>query len=230
MNYLKRFDAGLARGEAAIATVFLVAMIVAAAIQAIFRNLGGFEVSAANDALAYLAWVDPFLQKGTLWLAFLGASLATRDDRHIGIDIFGRVVPRRAKLVVAGLVSLGAGVVSGFLARAFWQAVLINGGERPAAYEVFGDSGPLHVCDATAAQLAGASAEAPGVFCAARGALGWAGVPMETPEAVLQLVVPVMFVIIAMRLLGNGVGSFLALSKPPEPDAPHVVRAEEKAG
>jgi hypothetical protein len=113
-----------------------------------------------------------------------------------------------------GVAALSAALVSFFLARAFWAAVLINAEERPADYEVFGDSGAMHVCDAPASLVADAGLEAPPVFCAIRAMLGAIGVPVETGMAALQLIVPVMFVVIACRLLANGIGAFLALRKP----------------
>jgi len=211
LQALKRFDDGIARGEAVLATLFLLSMILAASIQAVFRNLAGAEIEWANEALSSLEWVDPFLQKGTLWLAFLGASLATREGRHIGIDLLPRLAPKKAKLLMRSIAALFSSVVSFFLARAFWAAVLVNAEERPATYEVFGDSGALHVCDATAAQVADASLEMPGIFCGVRSALSGVGVPVETPEAALQLIVPVMFVVISARLLANAVGAIIEL-------------------
>jgi TRAP-type C4-dicarboxylate transport system permease small subunit len=210
---LKRFDEGIARGEAVLATLFLLSMILSASIQAVFRNLAGAEIGWANDFLGYLTWVDPFLQKGTLWLAFLGASLATREGRHIGIDLFPRIAPKRVKLLMRGVAALGSSVVSFYLARAFWAAVLVNAEERPAHYEVYGDAGSLHVCDATAAQVADASLEVPSIFCSFRGGLDVLGVPVETPEAALQLIVPVMFIMMSVRLFANGVEAFLALRR-----------------
>lgn len=230
MNYLKRFDDGLARGEAALATVFLLSMIVAAAAQAVARNLASEAgVESANELVAWLSWVDPFLQKGTLWLAFLGASLATREERHIAIDVLPRIASRKVKLVMRGLAALGASVVSFFLARAFWAAVLVNAEERPADYEVFGDSGALHVCDAPAQLVVDAGLEIPTLFCQVRAMLGGLGVPVETGQAALQLIVPVMFVIIAARLLANGIGAFLEMNKPEPPPETATPKASEEA-
>lgn len=217
LEYLKRFDDGIARGEAALATAFLLSMILAASAQAILRNVAGLGVEQANEVLDLLDWIDPFLPKGTLWLAFLGASLATKEGRHIGVDLLPRLAPRKVKLLMRGVAALGAAVVSFFLARAFWSAVLVNAEERPANLELYGDAGPMHVCDATAAQAA--DVDVPGVFCAVRSALSVLDVPVETPAATLQLVVPVMFVVMSARLLGNGVGAFLAINRPPEDPA-----------
>ncbi|MGE0788693.1 MAG: TRAP transporter small permease [Sandaracinaceae bacterium] len=217
MDALKKLDDGIARGEAALATLFLLAMIVAASIQAIFRNIAGFDVAWANAALESLTWIDPFLQKGTLWLAFLGASLATKDERHIGVDLFPRLVPYKGKLVMRAITGIGSAVVSFFLARAFWAAVLVNAGERPANMEVYGDAGSMHVCDATLAQVTDAGLEMPSVFCGIRSAFSALSIPVETPAAALQLIVPVMFVVISARLLASGIGSILAMNKAEPP-------------
>lgn len=213
MQQLKRFDEGIARGEAVLATLVLLSMIGAASTQAVFRNLAGFDLSWANDVLGNLAWVDPFLQKGTLWLAFLGASLATREERHIGIDLFPRIAPKKVKLLMRGVASAASAVVAFYLSRAFWAAVLVNAEERPALYEVFGDSGPLHTCDAPAQVVTDAGLQVPSIFCGVRSALDAIGVPVETPEAALQLIVPVAFIMISVRLLANGIGSFRKLAK-----------------
>lgn len=220
MQFLKRFDDGIARGEGAIAAVVLVAMILVASIQAALRNLTYFELSWANDALGAFDWADQFLKKGTLWLAFLGASLATRDERHIGIDVLPKLLPPKSKLAVRGIVGLVASGISFFLARAFWAAVLVNAEERPPDYEVWADTSAINICDATAAQLEAASLSKPALFCGLRSLLGALGAPVESPAAAAQLIVPIMFVMIAVRLFANGVGAFLEIGQPEKKEEP----------
>ena len=215
MDFIRRIDAGLARGEGAIAAIVLLLMIVLASLQALFRNLTYLDLSFANDALGQLAWIDEFLKKGTLWLAFLGASLATRDERHIAIDVLPKLLNDQGKRFVRGLVGVCAGLISFMLASAFWGAVEVNAAERPISYEVLAEGGALHVCDATAAQLAASSMSAPGLFCGLRSGLAALGVPVETPGAAAQLIVPWMFVMIALRLFGHGVVGFLEVVRPP---------------
>lgn len=237
LKQLSRFDAGIARGEAALATIFLISMILAASMQATFRNLAGLEIDWATALLEHLTWVDPFLQKGTLWLAFLGASLATREGRHIGIDLFPRIAPKKTRLLMRAFAAAGSAAVSYFLSRAFWAAVLVNAEERPASSEVYGDEGSMHVCDATAQQVADASLEMPGVFCDVRAALDAVGVPVETPEAALQLIVPVMFFFMAIRLVVNSADAVHKLAtgkidqedEPPSPELKGRFKPEPKS-
>lgn len=224
MKRLKQLDDGLARGEAALAVAFLMTMILLGTVQALLRNVAtiGEGIQWANDLLTELVWIDEFLKKGTLWLAFLGASLATREERHIAIDVLPRIASRKVKLITQGLAATGASIVSFFLARAFWGAILAAAQERPADMEVYGDTGAMHVCDATPALVEAADRHMPSVFCAVRGALNAFGIPVETPWATFQLIVPVMFVIIAFRLLANGVKAFREIGSP---DAPDVARS-----
>ncbi len=229
LKHLERFDAGIARGEAALATLVLVGMIAAASLQAVCRNLAGMEIDWATASLEHLTWVDPLLQKGTLWLAFLGASLATREERHIAIDVLPRVVPKRGKVLMKVIAAYGSAVVAFFLSRAFWSAVLVNAEERPADLEVWGDSGSMHVCDATAQQVADASLEVPTIFCGIRSALAAVNVPVETGEGALQLIVPVMFLMMSVRLFASATGSAIKLARgevddSPEPPSHEVAR------
>ncbi|MCA9583341.1 MAG: TRAP transporter small permease subunit [Myxococcales bacterium] len=217
---LKRFDDGLARGEAAIAGVVLLAMILLAFGQAVLSNLANHGVAFANAALESASWIDAVLQKGTLWLAFLGASLATHADKHIAIDALSRALPKRVAELMKALVSLGAGVTSLALAYVFFGAVRIAGMERPFEYEVLAQGGAVHLCDAGAADLTASELSRPDFFCAVRSALNAISVPAETPVAALQFIVPVMFAIIGLRLFGTAVRF---VTSPPETAGPTAV-------
>ena len=213
---LTRLDDGLARGEAAIATVMLLLMILVAAAQATLRNLTNLDFAWANVALAHLTWADSFLQKGTLWLAFLGASLATHSHKHIAIDVLPRLAPRKPRLVMRGLVNLGTGVICFYLARVFFASVLNNAKDIPLQFSVLGASGAtVHICDAPLKLVTGAGLERPDVFCAVRAILSKFGAPMSTPEVALQLIVPVMLLLMAVRFVVGGFVSFAALGRPP---------------
>ena len=58
--------------------VFLVAlMLLLGFLQILFRNLISIGI----------VWVDPLVRHLVLWIALLGASVATRENRHISIDL-----------------------------------------------------------------------------------------------------------------------------------------------
>ncbi len=187
-------DRGVARGEAALAAAVLLSMVLIAAGQALVRNLTHFEWTWANEVLERMAWADSLLQKATLWLAFLGASLATHEGRHIGIDVLPRVAPPRLRAWMEAVVGVGCAVICFFLARVFWMAVLNNAVDVPLEYSVLGpDGGALHVCESRG--------DRPMVFCMARGALRWIGATVSTPDDALQLVAPAMFGVMAIRFV-----------------------------
>jgi TRAP-type C4-dicarboxylate transport system permease small subunit len=217
---LKRFNDGLARGEAALAMGMLLLMIVVAFAQALLRNLTNLGVTWANTGLAWLDWADFILSKGTLWLAFLGASLAVHGDKHVAIDALPKLVSPRARVTMRAVVSVIGSVICFYLARAFWSAVLINGEERPPEYDILTADGASHVCDVSDAGLSEAGAHRGALFCFVRGFFAMLGVRMETPGAAFQLIVPVMFMFMSARMLGMGIHELLRLSRGDVADDP----------
>ena len=210
MNKLRQLDQGLARGEATLTALVLLAMIFVAAAQALLRNFSDMGVSWANGALHSIEWADQFLMKGTLWLAFLGASLATHDEKHIGIDILPRLAPPKIRAAMRGIVGVTVGVICFYYARVVMRTILNNAQEVPFDYEVLLDAGPAHICTAPAASFSGELSR-PDLFCSIRGALEGIGVPVATPEAVLELIVPAMFFLMAIRFVIMGIASFASI-------------------
>ena len=75
--------------------VFLVALLVFLGfLQILFRNLISIGI----------VWVDPLVRHLVLWIALLGASIATRENRHISIDLLaGYLSPALHQRVQGGL-------------------------------------------------------------------------------------------------------------------------------
>ncbi len=96
MTRLSHFIARLE--NSALASILLL-MILLAVLQIVLRNI--FDTS--------LFWIDPFNRLMVLWLAVLGAMVATREREHIAIDIaqhylsgsIGRFIARIANLFAA---------------------------------------------------------------------------------------------------------------------------------
>jgi TRAP-type C4-dicarboxylate transport system permease small subunit len=221
VKYIRNIDRGLARGEAAVAATVLLIMIAVAATQAALRNLTNLDFDWANVALEHMEWADSFLQKGTLWLAFFGASLSTYDERHIGIDVLPRIAPPRGKQLIRAIVSTFAAVTCFYLGRVFWLSVLNNALEIPLEYSVLGASDEMiHICEAPLDLLADAGLSRPDLFCGVRSVLEVFGAQMSTPDVALQLIVPAMFMFMAVRFILRAAAASVAFITKEYPDDP----------
>ncbi|MCY3639825.1 MAG: TRAP transporter small permease [Gammaproteobacteria bacterium] len=76
---------GLRRVEDGILALILAAMIALAAYQVIARNL--FDTG--------LLWGDALVRVLVIWVAMIGAMVASRNDDHIRIDVLARFAPPR---------------------------------------------------------------------------------------------------------------------------------------
>ena len=104
--------------------IILTVMILLAFTQVILRNF--FSTS--------IFWGDIFLRHMVLWIGFIGASLATREGRHINIDALSRLLSHHTKLLSQTIVNLFSAVVSFFLMQA---AIGFIGMEKDSGTIVF---------------------------------------------------------------------------------------------
>jgi TRAP-type C4-dicarboxylate transport system permease small subunit len=96
LHLMRALDRGLARWERRAVVLFLSAMIFFTLSQVLLRAMAAHGGLAwANALLARIAWTDPLARSLMLWLTFLGASLITRRNRHIRIDVASAVLPRK---------------------------------------------------------------------------------------------------------------------------------------
>ncbi len=108
MKLLDIIDEAIAKIEKVLITLLLSLMVLIGFTQVILRNF--FETG--------LLWADPFLRYAVLWLAFIGASLATREDRHINIDVLTRLLSPKLKKLSFVVTNLFALVVCVILLKA----------------------------------------------------------------------------------------------------------------
>lgn len=220
MKYIRRFDRGIARGEALIAAAVLLLMIGVAAAQAALRNLTNLDFDWANLVLERMDWADSFLQKGTLWLAFFGASLSTFDEKHIAIDVLPRIAPPRGKQFLRAIVCFFAAVVCFYLGRVFWLSVLNNALEIPLEYSVLGPTDDMiHICEAPLELLAETGLTRPDVFCGLRSVLEIFSARMSSPDIAMQLIVPALFMFMSARFLSRALAASVAFVTKNYPDA-----------
>jgi TRAP-type C4-dicarboxylate transport system permease small subunit len=228
MEFFRRLDRAWARGEGMLTVGVLLSMVFVASFSAGIRNLTRFDIQWANALLTDMEWADSFLRKATMWLAFLGASQATYYRKHISIDVITRIAPLKQRYMMHAASGVVAGFITLGLAFSLASAVKLNLNERPIEYEMLGDTGSMHICDATPAQLKDLEGvDRPGIFCGVRKVLNALGCPAETPGAAFQIVVPFMFLVMSFRFFGIGVSSGIAVMK--GEDAMNRLEAEEHA-
>jgi TRAP-type C4-dicarboxylate transport system permease small subunit len=108
MKLLETIDRGMARVEGWVLIGILGTMVLLAFAQVILRNF--FQ--------AGFIWADILLRHMVLWIGFLGAAIATREEKHISIDALTRFLPPRVRSSVHALTSIFAAGVCAVLGHA----------------------------------------------------------------------------------------------------------------
>jgi len=116
MNRWHRFDNFISRLEQILITVLLSAMILTAFLQIILRNF--FTTG--------LAWGDPLVRHLVIWVGFIGAALATKEGKHITIEIVSHWLSGRANRYVRSVSHLFSALVCGLLAWAALKFVRVE--------------------------------------------------------------------------------------------------------
>lgn len=99
-------------------------MVIFSFLQVVLRNIffGG------------IPWADIFLRHLVLWIAFIGAALTTRYEKHISIDILSRFFNKKLNVFRKILINAVSGTVCCFLTRASWVFII---DEKMAGSELF---------------------------------------------------------------------------------------------
>jgi len=92
--------------EDGLLVLLLLTMIGLAVMQIVLRN--GFDGG--------ILWGDSLLRVLVLWIALLGAMVASREQRHINIDVISRFLPPLGKRIAATIASLFTTMICATLA------------------------------------------------------------------------------------------------------------------
>lgn len=92
--------------EDAFLVSLLLSMVLLAVLQIVLRD--GFDGG--------LLWIGPLLRILVLWIALWGAVVASREQRHVSVDLVSRFLPPTAKRYVTALTAVFTAVVCGVLA------------------------------------------------------------------------------------------------------------------
>jgi len=110
---LQAADSGIAYIETGLIILILGVMVLLSFLQVIMRNF--FDTG--------ILWGDIFLRHLVLWVGFVGASLATREEKHINIDLLTRLIPQRTVPFAKILIDVTSVIVCLVLAKAGWEFV-----------------------------------------------------------------------------------------------------------
>lgn len=122
------------RIEDILLALLLGTLVLIAPLQIVLRNF--FD--------AGWVWADPFLRVLVLWVALLGALVASRQDKQISVDVVSKFLSLRAKAIVGVLNGLFTTFVCSVVAYHSW---LFVAGEREFGSKAFGDV-PAWLCQA----------------------------------------------------------------------------------
>ena len=92
--------------EDSLLIALLFSMILLASGQIILRNF--FDMG--------FIWIDPLLRVLVLWTGMIGATIASRDNKHIRIDLVCRYLQKRLRLVIQVVVGLFTTAVCSIIA------------------------------------------------------------------------------------------------------------------
>jgi len=99
--------------EDAFLVVFLIGLMLLATAQIFLRNVLSIG----------MPWADGLIRLAVLWLALLGAVAASRDHKHVSINLADRLLPARLMRPVRVIVHLFTSMVAGLLAWYSWVFV-----------------------------------------------------------------------------------------------------------
>ena len=116
MKLLHRLNNAAARLEEWILIIVVMTMVLFAFLQVVLRNVLSEGIMGGDIILRHLV----------LWVGFIGASLATRTERHINIDVFTRFLKGWAKLASGIIVYLFSALTGYFLTSASISFVLME--------------------------------------------------------------------------------------------------------
>jgi len=94
--------------------------------------LGGMIVLAVGQIILRevfdtgVIWADEMLKLMVLWLAMIGSIAASRDNRHIRIDVLSHVLPDSIMKASRTIVDLFAAAVCGVIAWHAWRYLQIE--------------------------------------------------------------------------------------------------------
>jgi len=113
MDRLERVDEIIDQVEETLLITLLSFMILTAFVQIILRN--AFATG--------LTWGDSLVRNMVLWIGFIGATLATKEGKHISLDVLSRWIPFLGKPLIDFVTQLFSFFICGLLTLAAFKFI-----------------------------------------------------------------------------------------------------------
>ena len=113
---MKFFNRTIHLLEDSLLITLLVSMILLSSGQIVFRNF--FDMG--------IIWIDPLLRVLVLWTALIGATVASRKNKHIRIDLISRIFSKKTHLIIQVFIGFFTATVCAIIAWFGAQWVLMD--------------------------------------------------------------------------------------------------------
>ncbi|MEJ2053914.1 MAG: TRAP transporter small permease [Calditrichaceae bacterium] len=114
MELINKINHWISKLEDWILVAIVLFMVFMAFLQVILRNF--FDMG--------IIWSEILLRHLVLWVGFIGASIATKNNKHINIDVLKRLHKGLTKRIINLIINLFASFVSGYLTYAAIRFVM----------------------------------------------------------------------------------------------------------
>ena len=152
MHLLRRMDEKINRAERFLVAIFLTTMILVAFSQIVLRNF----FSTGID------WGDALVRYLVVWVGFIGAAIATKESKHITIDVLSRWFHGVGSTAIQVMASFFSAVICGLLMLAAIKfirrgdaAVLADHEALAVVEHHMGEVAPLRVTAGCPGDIAG---------------------------------------------------------------------------
>lgn len=103
----------LLRLEEALLGILILAVTLIIFLNVLFRYLGGFSLS----------WAEEFARYAIIWVTFIGSSVCIWYGQHVTVDVLESVLSQRLNKSLDAVVNLASALGSGYLGYLSWGLV-----------------------------------------------------------------------------------------------------------
>lgn len=105
MKWINKINDAVGKAENFLLSISLLVMLFLAFLQVVMRNVFN----------AGIPWADTLVRLMVLWVGFIGASLATKIDQHLTMEVLTKYMPERARHLTSVIVKIFSIIVCYYL-------------------------------------------------------------------------------------------------------------------